>query len=150
MITQDALFERFWKQVRILPTGCWMWIGRESPGRYGRLTLRKNRTMVAHKWAYLQLRGDYDTALQLDHLCRVRRCVNPDHLEAVSARENTARSSNLCGINMRKTICKRGHALCDGNLYVNRRGTRECRKCKRMLNVGYSARRRARKAIHAT
>jgi hypothetical protein len=70
--------------------------------------------------------------LQIDHLCRVTQCVNPDHLEAVTARENGRRSDNISSLNARKTHCKRGHPFDGDNLRISSTtGERICRECIR-------------------
>jgi hypothetical protein len=70
--------------------------------------------------------------LQIDHLCRVRHCVNPAHMEPVTPRENILRSPvALAAINARKTHCPQGHPLSGANLYRTPQGFRACRECRR-------------------
>ena len=77
------------------------------------------------------MRGPIPEGLTLDHLCRVRACVNPAHLEPVTLRENTLRSPSApTAINARKTECLRGHAFTPENTWVHR-SRRCCRECKR-------------------
>ncbi len=89
----------FWSKVEKQPDGCWLWLGARSNNGYGHTTYRGDagqlRHISAHRRAYSLLRGPIPTGLDLDHLCRVRHCVNPDHLEPVT------RSLNL----------RRGHAF---------------------------------------
>lgn len=74
------------------------------------------------------MRGGIPEGLTLDHLCRVRRCVNPSHLEPVTNRENILRGNGATAINARKTHCKRGHSL--ENAYVSRNERRTYRVCR--------------------
>jgi hypothetical protein len=141
---RDSL-DRFWSHVVVLPTGCWLWTGSAHPERYGLFYFDKNRRVFAHKWAYMALIGEYPQGLHLDHLCRVRPCVNPAHLEPVTPAINNKRSNSPTSRNLRKTHCVRGHPLSGDNLYIAHRGNRECTLCKRALNCGYRARRAAKK-----
>ena len=84
--------ERFWSKVDKTDT-CWNWIAGRSNG-YGMIQINKKHK-YAHRVSYEIFKGDIPEGLELDHLCRNRKCVNPDHLEAVSSRENTMRGNNI-------------------------------------------------------
>lgn len=71
--------------------GCWLWTRSCSPDGYGWASLN-NRTYQAHRLVYTLVKGDIPEGLMIDHLCRIRACVNPAHMEPVSARENQQRS----------------------------------------------------------
>lgn len=94
--------ERFWAKVQ--PTGfCWEWIASLKPNGYGQFSPRPGRVAYAHRYAYELLVGPIPTGADLDHLCRNRRCVNPDHLDPVDRRTNLLRSPiTLSGAALRR------------------------------------------------
>lgn len=122
--------ERFWAKVdRRRSDGCWLWTGSKNRGGYGTITVN-GHTRAVHRVAYELLVGPIPDGLQLDHLCRVRHCVNPAHLEPVTQRENILRGQGLAAANAAKTHCLRGHPFDGSNTYVWR-GKRFCRACNR-------------------
>lgn len=116
-------------KIKIDPSGCWLWMAASSQG-YGHVRLG-SRVLRAHRLVYTTLRGDPGGKL-LDHLCRVRQCVNPDHLEPVTNRENCLRGVGVGAVNAVKTHCLHGHPFDEVNTYyrVDRLG-RNCRACRR-------------------
>jgi hypothetical protein len=129
MTNSDAL-TRFWSRVdREAPLGCWDWVAGKLSSGYGSFRTG-NRAHVAHRYAYEALIGPIPDGLQLDHLCRNRSCVNPDHLEVVTQRVNLARGVSPPAINARKTHCSRGHEFTDENTYRSPDGYRGCRTCR--------------------
>lgn len=128
--------ERFWERVDV--ADCWEWRGSRTSGGYGHFEVG-GRTVVAHRLAYRYLVGAIDDDRQLDHLCRNRLCVNPDHLEPVTARQNTLRSHNPAAINAAKTHCSVGHPFDTANTYQDARGQRGCRRCRAAAVARYRA-----------
>lgn len=112
---------------------CWLWSRAISSTGYAVARLGKKPTgktpmRHVHKWLWEQINGVVPGGRQLDHLCRVRHCVNPWHLELVDNRTNVLRGIGPTAINARKTKCPVGHPLSGKNLYVHN-GKRSCRKC---------------------
>ena len=84
---------------------------------------------LVHRLTYELIRGPIPEGLQIDHLCRVRACVNPNHMELVTQSENIRRGMAPSAINARKTHCYKGHPFSEENTYVSPKGERYCRTC---------------------
>lgn len=123
---------RFLRHVRKTDS-CWLWTAWTDPDGYGYFR-DGPRKVGAHRWAYARWVEAIPAHLEIDHLCRVRNCVNPEHLEAVTRRENTLRSESFTAVNARKTHCPRGHAYTPENTYIYRR-SRHCRACNRQAQA---------------
>lgn len=123
--TEPTTEARFWAKVDA-SGDCWMWTAGQSSTGYGGFRF-EDRWQGAHRVAYTLLVGPIPEGYELDHLCRVRRCVNPDHLEPVLHRENVVRG--LGPVHQRaKTTCKRGHPFDAANTYQrDGRTHRDCR-----------------------
>jgi hypothetical protein len=135
--------ERFNAKVTVAPSGCHEWVGAMVPEGYGQMHAG-GRAKYAHRLAYEHRRGAIPAGLVIDHLCRNRKCVNPDHLEAVTTKENILRGMGSSAIRARATECIHGHPLSGANLYVKPNGNRVCRTCKNALqNAVYRAKREA-------
>lgn len=133
----------FWEKVD-KTEGCWNWTACLSDRGYG-LFRRTEYGTRAHRIAWSLLRGPIPEGAVIDHLCRNRRCVNPDHLEPVGVRVNTLRSPlAITAINAAKTHCIRGHEFTSENTYLPPRGAgryRDCRKCKELHALNARTRR---------
>lgn len=117
--------DRFLDKVMPEPyTGCWLWTGAVHHSGYAHVT-QGCVSLMAHRVSYEHFVGPIPRELQLDHLCRVRCCVNPAHLEAVTEIENKRRAAPY----NRKTHCKRGHEFTQENTKTTNRGGRQCRTC---------------------
>lgn len=119
--------DRFADMVALADSGCLEWIGGLTLGGYGSFavdaTKATPRRDMAHRWSYEHHVGPIPDSYDIDHLCRNRRCVNPDHLEAVTRRVNIQRATALI------THCPQGHEYNAGNTVVNAKGHRKCRAC---------------------
>jgi hypothetical protein len=120
---------RFWAKVQ-QEGDCWIWTGTTIGYGYGRFGLTSKVLFVAHRWAWEDRYGPVPDGLQLDHLCRVPRCVNPDHLEPVTPHINTLRARRAAPA---RTHCDRGHELTEQNIRRNPKGWLLCKTC---LNEG--------------
>jgi hypothetical protein len=133
---------RFRRLTKVTVTGCWMWTGEGTKDGYGmfRPGPGQPRHMI-HRYSYEQHKGPIPEGMQIDHLCHTqdtdcpggrdckhRRCCNPDHLEAVSASENTTRQRHY---KRSVTHCPKGHEYEGGNLILRADGKRRCRECDR-------------------
>lgn len=116
--------QRFWSKVTKTDI-CWNWMGGKSAAGYGYFyaELRPNKIVRAHRWSYEQANGPIPDGLQMDHLCRNHACVRPDHLEAVTGKENQARSPRVMA-----THCQFGHPLTIVDKTNNWRGCPICKK----------------------
>lgn len=141
--TLEACFEAH--VFRADELGCWLWLGALSKKtRYGLLNY-KDKNYLAHKVAYELYIEDIPSGLVLDHLCRVRFCCNPWHLEPVTTQINNLRGVGFAATNAAKTHCPAGHAYEENNVRLLRKGNGVLRGCKACHRIR-EAKRRARKA----
>lgn len=111
-------------------TGCHNWTGAKDSNGYGHAQVQK-QWVAAHRWFYARAKGEIPGGLVIDHLCRNPACCNPDHLEAVTQRENIARGFSPTSSNAAKVHCLHGHPFTEANTYRRPDGTRDCRACVR-------------------
>lgn len=140
-LVRIPLDERLWSRLVESESGCWLYTAGLTSTGYVRISSGggdRPRHINAHKYMYEKFIATVPPELQLDHLCRVRNCVNPWHLEPVTPRVNTLRSGAITALQAAQTHCKRGHEFTLENTR-RYRGRRVCRRCR-------AAAERARKA----
>ena len=130
-----SVADRFWQSVSKTDT-CWLWMGSKHQDGYGRFW-NGIRRVPSHRWAYEQVHGPIPNGLQIDHLCRVRHCVNPAHLEVVTGQQNFRRGSHPNVRLHHAGHCKHGHPFTKANTYIKKNGTRFCRACNRNRQAKY-------------
>lgn len=128
MLSDTEAFEK-----RYIPepmSGCWLWLGETAGKGYGRFRKRK-----AYRFSYEQAKGAIPDGLVIDHLCRNKLCVNPDHLEAVTSKENTLRGTGPTSVNARRTHCTHGHPFDEKNTIIKLRQGKRHRSCRQCENI---------------
>lgn len=139
LLRTERSLKRFAARV-VVDGDCWLWAGEIGRSGYGYFYEIKKH--VAHRWYYEQTVGPVPDGLELDHLCRVRHCVNPDHLEPVTHAENVRRG--MVGDFWRqKTYCRNGHEYSAENTYWSESTGRLCRTCQREQKKERRRRKRA-------
>jgi len=120
------------RRIDVDAGGCWLWRGRVNLGGYGRLRFLGSWQLV-HRIVWWLLVKPPIEGMHLDHLCRVRKCVNPDHLREVTPRENAHAPGSLspAKLNSEKSCCPEGHPYEGENLILTAKGYRACRICTR-------------------
>ncbi len=134
--------ERFWSKVeRLGDNYCWIWQGTKMKNGYGQLRVGSKRDgsrrmELVHRFAYRHFKEPIPYSFQINHLCRNRACVNPNHLEALSAVEHYKQvrdhSKAVAATRRRqnaKTHCPYGHHYSKENTYIDTNGWRSCRTC---------------------
>jgi len=141
---------RFWSKVN-KTDDCWLWTAGAISTGYGFFSPFVGKRILAHRWSYEQLVGPIPEGLVIDHLCRVRRCVNPAHLEPVTDAENRRRGASYGLQNGMRTTCIHGHEFTPENTYYSpsREGHRQCRECRRVRQLRYYHRNKARASVGA-
>lgn len=131
----EPLAARLFAKVLVLPSGCWVFQPAVKDDWYGKIR-DDGKTSNVHTVVWTWLRGPVPDGLELDHLCRYRPCCNPDHLDAVTHRENCFRGLAPVFAKLRRvtqTHCKRGHEFNSVNTNFTTK-QRVCTICKRDRN----------------
>lgn len=142
----QTLEERFFYYVQKTTCGCWLWIGSGNQYGYGQLSVggRNGKRRPAHRLSYELFVGPIPNGLTLDHLCGIPGCVNPEHLEPVTHRENVLRGNTFAAAKVAQTHCIHGHELTEANLYrrKDRPNSRECLTCHKRRSTEQRERRK--------
>ena len=138
-MTEDQLVRFMAKVRRETNGGCWVWLGYLMPEGYGQFGVGHRKIRLTHRLAYEHFVGPIPVGLQLDHLCRNRRCCNPNHLEPVTQEENRRRGVNVgrTHTHTAKTHCPKGHPYD----YFHA-GKRSCKTCRTEQSRASKRRRR--------
>lgn len=142
--------DRFTEKYRVDPSGCWIWTGAIGAEGYGRFGYPSRQTRLAHRVAHVLFIGPIPDGYQVDHICAVKACVNPDHLEAVTPLVNTRRALPWVNGQARRTHCPQGHEYTEENtrlsFQLGRNGrprrNRHCRTCDALRQLERSRQRR--------
>ena len=126
----NSVIIRLFKSMRINGY-CWEWTGYKNPQGYGKINTINQIVKLTHRVSYEYFKGPIPEGLELDHLCRVPRCVNPDHLEAVTHQVNNMRGFSPSALAARKTHCPQGHPYDLFNTVYEKSGFRRCHICKK-------------------
>lgn len=124
----EKAVKRFESYYSLNDKGCWQWEGSTNHLGYGVFYYRR-KVVKSHRFSYELHKEKIPTGLVIDHLCRNRGCVNPEHMEAVTQQENILRGTGPTALNARKTHCKRGHELSPLNK-VGKPSWRDCTTCR--------------------
>lgn len=129
--------ERFWSKVEPEPnSGCWLWTAACYENGYGAFKF-DGRTRLVHRISYMALIGVISPGLQVDHLCRVRCCVNPAHMEPVTSRVNLLRGVGFSAVNSQKTVAACGHPFNSSRYEKGRIRCRICSVCFQKRKAEY-------------
>jgi hypothetical protein len=144
---------RFFSKIEVSKTNfyrgvpCWEWTAFIHPTGYSLYNATGVGAFGVHRLFYWWFVGPIPEGLVCDHLCRVRHCINPIHIEAVTMKENTARRVVTCKPGPpRNTHCKYGHEITGTNLIIES-GRPRCRTCRRKHWATQRSRKRQTTAV---
>lgn len=128
------------RYIPVTESGCWIWTGYTDKYGYGYFKDRiTGKSKAAHRLSYELFRGSLSSAMQIDHLCKVRCCVNPLHLEMVSQYENIRRGNVMKRRAANDTHCLHGHEYTADNIIIRDGLYRRCRACTLLSKALYRA-----------
>jgi len=128
----DQILKNFWSRVKKTDT-CWVWIGGRAKQEYGEFYIGNKKSVRAHRFSYELHKEKIPEGMQIDHLCKKTFCVNPNHLEVVTAKENNRRSGAPSAKFKIRTHCQKGHEFTKENTYIRSGGHgRLCRICDKI------------------
>ena len=136
--------QRILDKIEVDDSGCWLWTAADNGKGYG-VVYYGGRQAYAHRVMYELLVDKIPDGLTIDHLCKVRNCVNPQHLEPVTIRENVQR-----GERAQQTHCINGHEFTEDNTRIRSNGTRKCKTCDSRIGREHRARKRNTKTPTST
>ena len=149
-MTEEILSQRrlrtFWTRVNKTDS-CWLWLPKKERNGYGRVRVN-NKRLGVHVVSYLLTGKNIPNGMVIDHLCRVRHCVNPQHLEVVTRGENVLRGNGVTAQHAKQTHCKRGHPFNNANTLRIKNG-RDCKSCNRIRQKEYMDRKSLREVSYA-
>lgn len=132
----------FLQKLNFEGTGCITWKGSLNLYGYGQVAIDE-KNWKAHRFSYELFKGKIKEGLMLDHICRNRTCVNPEHLRQVTNKQNVLENSEaVTAKNAKKLECIRGHAFSGKNLRIDKKGYRVCKECFKMHRKKYRERHR--------
>ncbi|AEJ93146.1 HNH endonuclease [Mycobacterium phage Firehouse51] len=131
---------RLLRRCEVDENGCWLWQGPLNPAGYGSTIRAWHKGWLPHRLAFTVMVGPIIGDNQIDHLCRVRNCINPKHLEQVTQAENLRRQGAAV------THCPRNHEYTPENTYKSSDGLRRCRECGRIRSRERARRKKAEMA----
>ena len=127
-IHNEKRMKAFLAKIKPVKSGCWEWTGALS-GHNCSYPYYQNRR--AHRVSYECYKGSIPKGLTINHDCNNTRCVNPEHLTAMSLRNNLLLGTSFVAVNARKTHCKHGHEFTPENTYAKAQGCRDCKICRK-------------------
>lgn len=142
-LVTPSVSERFWAKVEMRGE-CWEWVAGKVGTGYGHFAQGgPDKMIMAHRWSFEAMVAEIPEGLELDHLCRNKACVNPEHLEPVTHAVNIERNPNAINKTCADvTECPQGHKYDEQNTRIYK-GHRNCRACARRHTANYRARKAA-------